>query len=85
MAAERRRHPKEVERALRFAEENGWTIRRRDRGHSWGVMVCAHQGSNACRVSIWSTPKNPGNHANRLEQRVRNCPHRKASKVGDEE
>lgn len=72
----RTRHPKkDVEQALRFAEEYGWTVTPTASGHRWGEMVCTDDGRDACRVSIWSTPKNPGNHANRLRQRVRNCPH----------
>jgi hypothetical protein len=72
----RHRHPKkDVQRALRFAEDHGWTVTPTASGHRWGEMVCGHQGRDACQVSIWSTPKNAGNHANRLRQRVRNCPH----------
>jgi hypothetical protein len=51
-------------------------VTRRSAGHRWGQMVCAHEGPDACRVSIWSTPKSSSNHANQLRQRVRNCPHR---------
>ena len=72
----RRRHPKkEVEQALRHAESQGWTVRPTAGGHRWGEMRCPHSGRGVCRVSIWSTPTNPGNHANRLRQNVRNCPH----------
>jgi hypothetical protein len=86
MSASRRWHPKkDVERALRFAEEQGWTVRSSERGHRWGLMVCTHAGPGACKVSIWSTPKNEGNHANRLRQRVRNWPHRKPLGAGGEE
>lgn len=70
------RHPKkDVENALRWAADHGWTVVPTASGHRWGEMVCAHTGPEPCRVSIWSTPKSPGNHANRLRQRVRNCPH----------
>lgn len=74
--AGRTRHPKkDVERVLRFAEEQGWSVVATQGGHRWGEMVCAHEGREACRYSVWSTPKNAGNHANRLRQHVRNCPH----------
>jgi hypothetical protein len=79
----RTRHPKkDVEQALRFAEDNGWTVVPTASGHRWGEMKCLHEGRDACRVSIWSTPKNPGNHANRIRQRVRNCPHQLPSGSG---
>lgn len=74
--AARTRHPKkDVEQALRFAEDHGWTVVPTTSGHSWGHMRCPHEGQDACQVAIWSTPKNAGNHAKRIRQRVRNCPH----------
>lgn len=76
MTPARARHPKkDVEQALRFAEERGWVVRPTASGHRWGEMRCGQEGADACSVSIWSTPKSAGNHANRLRQRVRNCPH----------
>jgi hypothetical protein len=72
----RTKHPKkDVEQALRFAEENGWLVRPTASGHRWGEMICGHTDADRCRISIWSTPKNPGNHADRLGRKVRNCPH----------
>ncbi|HUR23917.1 MAG TPA: type II toxin-antitoxin system Phd/YefM family antitoxin [Acidimicrobiales bacterium] len=60
----RTRHPKkDVEQALRFAEERGWTVSPTAGGHRWGEMICGHGGRNGCRYSIWSTPKNRGSHA----------------------
>lgn len=77
MTPGRTKHPKkDVERALTFAEEHGWLVRPTASGHRWGEMTCGYADLDRCRVSIWSTPKNPGNHANRLRQKVRNCPHR---------
>lgn len=76
MTPGRTKHPKkDVERALTFAEEHGWLVRPTASGHRWGEMTCGYADLDRCRVSIWSTPKNPGNHANRLRQKVRNCPH----------
>ena len=72
----RKRHPKpEVEEALVFAARSGWTVRDTAAGHKWGDMRCPEASREGCRESIWSTPKNPGNHAKRLKARVRNCPH----------
>jgi hypothetical protein len=64
---------KEVEEALRYAEENGWTIKQTRSGHRWGVAQCGH----GCQVSIWSTPKNPGNHAKHIRRGVDRCPHQR--------
>jgi len=75
----RKRHPKpEVEDTLAFAEASGWTVRDTPAGHKWGDMRCPEASRDGCRESIWSTPKNAGNHAKRLKARVGNCPH-----VGD--
>ncbi|MDQ3758294.1 MAG: hypothetical protein M3394_10645 [Actinomycetota bacterium] len=70
------RHPKkEVEQALRAAEARGWTVVLTPRGHRWGEMRCPYDGAGRCRISIWSTPRNPGNHAHAIGRGVRNCPH----------
>ena len=77
----RPRHSKsEVEAALRYAEEHGWTVRRGG-SHAWGRALCPND-DEACRcgefciVSIWSTPKNAGNHARQLRRVVDNCSRR---------
>jgi hypothetical protein len=62
---------KEVEEALRYAEDHGWSVEQTKSGHRWGVAQCG-QG---CRVSIWSTPKSPGNHAKQIRRAVDRCPH----------
>lgn len=70
----RARHPKkEVESALKSAEEHGWTVEpKRKSGHSWGSMRCP---AGECRESIWSTPRNTGDHANDLRRAVARCDH----------
>jgi hypothetical protein len=74
----RRRHAKPaIEEALRFAEARGWRVEEGG-SHAWGQMYCPYN-SRECRCgmhcisSIWSTPKNPGNHAKRLMRAVENC------------
>lgn len=64
----RKRHPnKAIEAALRYAESHGWRIEAKG-AHAWGKMYCV-LNSQACRcgefciTAIWSTPKNPDNHA----------------------
>ena len=52
----RARHPKkDVEEALQFAEQHGWTVVPTAKGHRWGEMRCAYEGRDGCRVSIWSS------------------------------
>jgi len=68
----RGRHPKkDVEAALRFAEANGWTVMSTASGHRWGKAECG----DGCSLSIWSTPKNPQNHAKQVQRAVARCPH----------
>jgi hypothetical protein len=74
----RLKHPKkEVEAALRHAEEQGWRIEVGG-AHAWGKMYCPSNDKTCrcglyCITSIWSTPKNAGNHANALRRVVDNC------------
>lgn len=82
----RPRHPKkDVEEALRYAEARGWRI---DVGgsHAWGRMYCPANDPECrcgefCITSIWSTPKDPRNHARQLRRVVDNC----AARVRDEQ
>lgn len=73
----RRRHPKkDVEPALRYAEQHGWIVRATAAGHKWGVMYCTDRVQPHCRASIWSTPVNPSTFARQLMRRVDGRPHR---------
>jgi hypothetical protein len=70
---------KEVEAALRHAEENNWRVEEsKGKGHAWGQMYCPYKDDECrcgtfCRASIWSTPKNPGDHAKHIRKVVDNC------------
>ncbi len=74
----RRKHPKpEIESALKYAELSGWRIETGG-SHAWGRMYCPFRDSSCrcgefCITSIWSTPKNAGNHARQLMRIVNNC------------
>jgi len=72
----RRRHPKkEIESQLRLAEAAGWTVFPTKAGHAWGEMRCGALPPGACRVAVWSTPRDAGNHAKALGARIKKCPH----------
>ena len=74
--AMRARHPKkDVEIALAEVEAAGWTVTPKSSGHRWGVMKCGEASRSGCQVSIWSTPRNAGHHANQLRRFVKRCPH----------
>jgi hypothetical protein len=72
------KHPcKEIEGALRHAELLGWRIEIGG-AHAWGKMYCPANDAECrcgefCITSIWSTPRNPENHARQLRRVVDNC------------
>ena len=73
----RDRHPaKEVEAALRYAEERGWVVvRATGHTHVWAVMYCCgRSGIGTRRKGIWSTPRNPGAFARDIRRKVEGCP-----------
>lgn len=79
----RAKHPKkEVEQALRHAEQQGWRVEPGG-SHAWGRMYCPRnlpecRCGEFCITSICSTPKNAGNHARQLRRIVDNCVFREA-------
>jgi hypothetical protein len=70
------RHPnKEIEAAIQYAESNGWRVVQTPGGHNWGYMLCPHEARDGCRKAIYSTPRNPENHAKSIRSAVDGCPH----------
>ena len=70
---DRSRHPdKEVEAAIKYAEERGWRFRKQ--GH-WGRLYCTHADRDGCQVGIYGTPRNAGNHARQIMRAIDRCPH----------
>ncbi|MCG8437041.1 MAG: hypothetical protein MI751_03050 [Pseudomonadales bacterium] len=72
-----RHSKKEVETALAYAESMGWRIEKAT-GHAWGRLYCPFNNRQCrcgefCVISIWSTPKNPGNFARQIRRVVDNC------------
>jgi len=79
----RKRHPKkEVEAALRYAEDHDWRVETGG-SHAWGKMYCP-SNDNDCRCgefcisSIWSTPRNSESHGKQIKRIVDNCRTRKS-------
>ena len=74
----RKPHPKaDIEAAVRHAESHGWRVVPGG-SHCWGRMYCPARSDECrcaefCIASIWSTPKNAGNHARQLRRVVDNC------------
>ena len=49
-----RHQRKQVEQALKFAEDEGCVVEVRHAGHTWGEVVAP----NGQRLRVWSTPRN---------------------------
>lgn len=75
------KHPnKEIREALEYALANGWRVEKAEgkSAHRWGSIYCPYNDTSCrlgrdCITSIWSTPKNPQNHAKRLRRVVDGC------------
>lgn len=75
------RHPdKEIEAAVAYAESLGWAVMS-IKGYAWGRLYCAHHDRDGCMVSVWSTPRNAGNHAQSVIRNVSRCPHQETEEV----
>lgn len=82
-------HPKkDVELALRHAEAHGWRVEIGG-SHAWGRLYCPYN-DDACRcgefciASVWSSPRNAGNHALALRRVVDRCAaHRRKHHLDD--
>lgn len=84
----RKPHPiKEIEAAVRYAEENGWTWIKAS-GHAWGILRCPWNDKECrcgefCQASIWSTPRSGENHANQLRRVIDRCMHVMAAREAE--
>jgi len=71
----RPKHPnKEIEAVVAYAEALGWQVVKRT-GHCWARLLCPQHDQDGCQISVFSTPKNPGNHARRLQKDIERCGH----------
>lgn len=79
----RPRHPnKAIESAVQYAESLGW-VAEISNGHAWGHLYCPFSSREGCRLSVWSTPRRPENHARQLRREIDKCAH--ATKEEDTE
>ncbi len=71
----RPRHPnKHIEKSIRYAESLGWRVEISE-GHAWGRLYCPLGTRGGCRISVWSTPMVPENHARQIRRELDACPH----------
>ena len=71
------RHPnKHIREAIKFAEEKGWRFEKANaRAHIFGTVYCSQSSREGCRFRVYSTPRDPEEHARRLIREVERCPH----------
>ena len=67
-------HPNsDIEEAVKLAEDKGWRYVR-SHGHAWGRLFCPSGQRGGCIISVWSTPRNPFDHARQIRRRIEKCP-----------
>jgi hypothetical protein len=72
------KHPKkEVQEAIEYAINARWRVKMAPGpGHVWCALLCPERSREGCKVYVYSTPQNPGNHAKRIKSDVDKCPHK---------
>ncbi|MGR3969295.1 ribulose bisphosphate carboxylase small subunit [Shewanella sp. 1180_01] len=65
---------KEINAAIQYAIENGWKFNS-SKGHPFGRLRCgsSDEEHKTHQMSVWSTPKNPENHAKQIIRKVDSC------------
>lgn len=73
----RQKHPnKEIEAAIVYAEGKNWIYKDSGKSaHAWGRLLCPLHTREGHQMSIWSTPRNPYNHARQIKTLVDKCQH----------
>lgn len=84
----RKSHPKkEIEKALKYAEKNGWRIEGGgSSAHAWGKLFCPYNDKDCrcgerCVTSVWSTPRSPENHGKQICKVVDGCSTHQKKKI----
>ncbi|QDU91139.1 hypothetical protein Pla175_45590 [Pirellulimonas nuda] len=66
-------HPnKHIRAAIKYAVSMGWRVKQ-PASHAYCRLLCSH-GHRLCKFSVWSTPRNPEDHARDIVRRVNQCP-----------
>jgi len=65
---------KEIRAALDYALKQGWVIVKAGKSaHAFCKIRCGNPGHETHTLSVWSTPKNPTNHARAIIKKVDEC------------
>lgn len=64
---------KHIKEAIAYALANGWHyVESGNSAHAFCRLKC-NAGHSEHQMSIWSTPKNPENHAKQIIRKVKQC------------
>jgi hypothetical protein len=63
-----------IREAIQYAEQHGWTFTK-SRGHNFGMLWCPESSREGCRQPVYSTPRNPDNHARDIRRSIDTCVH----------
>ncbi|MDC9607160.1 hypothetical protein WDV76_03880 [Xenorhabdus griffiniae] len=63
--------------AIAYALSKGWRWEKRGDGHTFGYLYCTADSGGKheeikCMVAVFSTPKNPTNHAKKIRKTIDN-------------
>jgi len=70
-------HPnKHIRTAVKYAESKDWRIvKASGQAHIWGKLYCPSGQRGGCIIRVYSTPRNPENHARHIHEEVDDCLH----------
>ena len=71
-----KKHPnKDIRAAIELAVQRGWQVVEPGMSaHCFCKLRCGIAGHTEHSISVWSTPRNPANHAKRIQKIVQDCP-----------
>ena len=68
-------HPnKDIRNAIEYAKSKGFRYIEGGKSHLKGVLLCAG-GRGACRIPVYGTPRNAGDHAKDIRREADKCNH----------
>lgn len=73
----RKHQNKHIRACVDWAEKQGWAITE-GKGHAFCILLCPWNSKECrcgefCRISVWSTPRNPEAHAASLKRLIEKC------------
>lgn len=68
---------KHIQSVIEYALSKGWRIVETGKSsHAFCRLYCSEESRYGCKISFWSTPANPENHASQIKRQVDKCNHK---------